>query len=429
MLEVSAKARKALDAICDTFVPGEAGLPSATDIGVSEAMLMAVGSSPSAAEREGFAGLLDAWDEGFASLSQAAREKVLLGWCDSSDVGQRVDLSTPGIDRLEALRQVLGLSGTAAVVVLTGLDDAHLGVQAVAAGAEDYLVKQEVDAPLLARAIRYAIERKRSEETERRLVEARILGRENARLERGLLPVPLIDDPSLRHHTRYRPGRRRALLGGDFYDTVQTEGGAVHLMIGDVCGHGPDEAALGVQLRMAWRTLVLAGHTGEQLLGTLDTVLGHERRSEEIFTTLCMITIAPSRRTARMHLAGHPAPLLFRGAPGEGGEVAALPDYAHGPALGLVPGAEWPTTEIDLGESWGLMLYTDGLIEGRVGAGSERLGTDGLAGLARAARGRGAAGRRLIDELVTEVERLNGDALTDDLAVLMLSRRPEAAQG
>nr|WP_308209862.1 response regulator [Actinomadura madurae] len=128
-----------------------------------------------------------------------------------------VDLSTPGIDRLEALRQVLGLSDTAAVVVLTGLDDAHLGVQAVAAGAEDYLVKQEVDAPLLARAIRYAIERKRSEETERRLVEARILGRENARLERGLLPVPLIDDPSLRHHTRYRPGpaaraARRRLL-------------------------------------------------------------------------------------------------------------------------------------------------------------------------------------------------------------------------
>ncbi|MQY03821.1 PP2C family protein-serine/threonine phosphatase [Actinomadura macrotermitis] len=336
-----------------------------------------------------------------------------------------VDLSAPGVDRIDGLREVLALSGTAAVVVLTGLDDAHLGVQAVAAGAEDYLVKQQVDGPLLARAIRYAIERKRAEETERRLVEARILGRENARLERGLLPVPLIDDPALRHHTRYRPGRRRALLGGDFYDTVQTEGGAVHLMIGDVCGHGPDEAALGVQLRMAWRTLVLAGHTGEQLLGTLDTVLGHERRSEEIFTTLCMVTIAPSRRTARMHLAGHPAPLLFRDVPGGPPQVAPLPDYGHGPALGLVPGAEWPTTEIDLGESWGLMLYTDGIIEGRVGPGSaDRLGTDGLTRLAAAAQRRGAAGRALIDALVTEVERLNGDSLADDLAVLLLSHRP-----
>ncbi|MFI0353438.1 PP2C family protein-serine/threonine phosphatase [Actinomadura sp. 9N407] len=339
-----------------------------------------------------------------------------------------VDLSAPDDhDPVERLREVLAISQNAAVVVLTGFHDTRLGVRAVAAGAEDYLVKQEVDGPLLARAIRYSIERKRAEETERRLVEARILGRENARLERGLLPVPLIDDPGLRHHTRYRPGRRRALLGGDFYDTVQTEGGTVHLMIGDVCGHGPDEAALGVQLRMAWRTLVLAGHTGEQLLGTLDTVLGHERRSEEIFTTLCMITIAPSLRTARMHLAGHPAPLLFRENRGDGGdggtsEVTALPEYAHGPALGLVPGAEWPTTEIDLGESWSLMLYTDGLIEGRTGQGPARLGTEGLVGLARKARHRGATGRGLIDTLVGEVEELNGDALTDDLAVLLLSR-------
>ncbi|WP_433333966.1 PP2C family protein-serine/threonine phosphatase [Spirillospora sp. CA-294931] len=333
-----------------------------------------------------------------------------------------VDLSAAETDRLEVLREVLDMSGRAAVIVLTSLKDAHLGIQAVAAGAADYLVKQEVDGPLLARAIRYAIERKRAEETERRLVEARILGRENARLERGLLPVPLIDDASLRHHARYRPGRRRALLGGDFYDTVQTEGGAVHLMIGDVSGHGPDEAALGVQLRMAWRTLVLAGHSGEQLLGTLDTVLGHERRSEEIFTTLCMVTIAPSRRTARMHLAGHPAPLLFREDDDGKPKVSALPGYAHGPALGLVPGAEWPTTEIDLGESWGLMLYTDGLIEGRVGEGAARLGTEGLVDLAAGARGRGATGRALIDTLVTEVEDLNGDALTDDLAVLLLTR-------
>jgi serine phosphatase RsbU (regulator of sigma subunit) len=323
---------------------------------------------------------------------------------------------------LELLRRVLELTGHAAVVVLTGLYDGHLGVRAVAMGAEDYLVKGEVDGPLLARAIRYAIERKRAEESERRLVEARILGQENARLERGLLPVPLIDDPDLRHHTRYEPGRRRALLGGDFYDTVQTPDGAVHLMIGDVCGHGPDEASLGVRLRMAWRTLVLAGHTGEALLGTLDSVLGHERRSEEIFTTLCMVTVAPDRRTARMHLAGHPAPLVF-----DGHRVAPAPDALTGPALGLPldlfgGSGAWPAAELALGESWGLLLYTDGLIEGRVGAGSARLGTEGLAELAAAARDGGATGGDLIDALVDRVEWLNGEDLTDDLAVLMLTR-------
>src|SRR4051812_20014574 len=89
MLEISSKAREALDAICDTFVPGEAGLPSATSLGVPEAVLTAVGSSPSAVEQQMFAGLLDSWDPGFAGLSAAKREAALLSWCDSQDVGQR----------------------------------------------------------------------------------------------------------------------------------------------------------------------------------------------------------------------------------------------------------------------------------------------------------------------------------------------------
>jgi serine phosphatase RsbU (regulator of sigma subunit) len=327
------------------------------------------------------------------------------------------DLSLPDGNGLEMLREVLTMAPRAAVLVLTGLRDAHVGVSAVAAGAQDYLVKQEVDAPLLQRAIRYAIERKRADESERELVEARILGRENVRLERGLLPVPLIDDDRLRHHTRYQPGRQRALLGGDFYDTVQTPDGAVHLVIGDVSGHGADEASLGVRLRMAWRTLVLAGQTGEPLLCTLDRVLSVERWSDEIFTTLCMITIDPSREWARMYRAGHPRPLLFT----EAG-VDALPDDPCGPALGLVPGAEWPATRIELDGSWGLMLYTDGLIEGRVGEGSRRLDTEGLVDLTRQAGVRGESGSRLIDSLVAEVEALNGGVLADDLAILLLSR-------
>ncbi len=272
-----------------------------------------------------------------------------------------------------------------------------------------------MDGALLTRAISYAIERQRADESERQLVEARALSRENARLERGLLPVPILHDGTLRHHTRYRPGRDRALLGGDFHDTVETEDGAVHVVIGDVSGHGADEASLGVRLRMAWRTLVLAGNTGSGLLDTLDAVLQHERWAEEIFTTLCMLTIAPDRRGARLYRAGHPPPLLF----GPGG-VAAVPDEPRGPALGLIPGVEWPALDLDLGESWTLLLYTDGLIEGHDGDGY--LDLSGLVELAKIAHGDGQGGDELIDGLIAEAERLNGDVLSDDLAVLLLSR-------
>ncbi|MFE4517856.1 PP2C family protein-serine/threonine phosphatase, partial [Kitasatospora sp. NPDC056783] len=198
-----------------------------------------------------------------------------------------------GSDGLEGLHELLRRAPHTPVVVLTDAAGAELGAAAVAAGAQDFLLKHDTDGPLLARALRYAVERKRADESQRRLVEAELRGQENARLQRHLLPTPLLDGAGLSFTRRYRPGRRRALLGGDFYDAVRTDDGTVHVVIGDVCGHGPDEAALGVALRIAWRTLVFAGLTGEALLATLQHVLEHERRSEEIFATLCMLVIEP----------------------------------------------------------------------------------------------------------------------------------------
>lgn len=333
-----------------------------------------------------------------------------------------LDLGLPDATGLQALEQAVVLAPSAAIIVLTGLADAHRGMQALASGAEDYLVKSEVDGALLVRAIRYAMERKRAEESARKLVEAEFTAQENARLERGLLAVPLLHDPAVTYHARYQPGRRRALLGGDFYDVVQSPDGAVHLVIGDVSGHGPNEAALGVCLRVAWRTLVLTGRWGGTLLSTLEQVLVHERRSDEIFATVCTMTVEPSRRQAWLHLAGHPTPLaICRN--GEVHTVSALPDDLVRPALGVTTSARWTGAHVELGDEWSLLLYTDGLIEGRVGRGPERLGTDGLRDLVDAHLRAGLAGKSLVDATVSAVEGLHGDVLSDDLAVLMLSHR------
>ena len=88
-IELSEGARASLDAICDTFVPGENGLPSATDLHVPDVILGAMGANPSADVRDGFAGLIEGWDSGFASLPREERERALLDWCDSDDLMQR----------------------------------------------------------------------------------------------------------------------------------------------------------------------------------------------------------------------------------------------------------------------------------------------------------------------------------------------------
>jgi serine phosphatase RsbU (regulator of sigma subunit) len=341
-------------------------------------------------------------------------------------------------DELATLRHVLRLSPRHAVLALTPAEDTDLGMAAVRAGAQDYLFRDELDSRLLSRAVRYAVERKRSDRAERRLTESRLRAQENARLERGLLPTPLLEGSSLRFAARYRPGRSRALLGGDFYDTVRTPDGTVHAMIGDVCGHGPDEAALGVELRIAWRALTLAGLCGDRLLSTLQQVLEHERDSDEIFATLCTVDIAPDGRRAGLCLAGHPAPLISRparsrtpagGARTGGTEVAGAPPVAEllpyengGPALGLLPNARWPRQQVELGGEWSLMLYTDGLIEGRTGEGRERLGQDGMVDMVRRQLAEGLRGEELLRAAVNEVRDLNGGELTDDVAVLLLDR-------
>jgi serine phosphatase RsbU (regulator of sigma subunit) len=338
-----------------------------------------------------------------------------------------LDLALPDATGMDGLTAILEVAPLAAVIVLTGMADEHLGVEAVAAGAEDYLVKGQVDGELLARAIRFAIERKRADSAALRLREAELVASENARLERALLPTPLLTDPAVRCATAYRPGRRMALLGGDFFDVIERDGWVL-MLIGDVSGHGPDEAALGVCLRIAWRTLVLSGAPPEHMLPVLDSLVVRERHSPYAFATVCMIVVDPDRRQARMYLAGHPSPILVTGGTGgtqplseQIGEVVQLPLGPRGPALGFLPDGNWPAVEFDLPERWALLLFTDGLFEARSGNGTERIGEEGLVEL---------IAERLPDRpvpvawptsILDAVEERNGGALADDAALVVLS--------
>jgi serine phosphatase RsbU (regulator of sigma subunit) len=335
-----------------------------------------------------------------------------------------LDLGLPDSQGLNGLRQLLRQEPEAAIVVLTGEANEYLGEQAVRAGAQDYLVKGEVAGHMLHRVIRYAVERRRAEEAQRELQVAQVQAQENARLERGLLPSPLLADARLSVAARCLAGGQQHLLGGDFYDVVEAADGWVHALIGDVCGRGPAEAALGVCLRVAWRALVLAVRPAGEILATLGQLLEHERQDDTMFATLCMLSVGPDRSSGRIHMAGHLPPLLVT----QNGVVELQTPTS--PPLGLGSVREWPGTQVPLDGSWSVLLYTDGLIEGRIGQGSERLGSEGLMDLIRdalrssapAAADGGSApvGGSLLDQVIEQVRELNGGDLDDDLAILAL---------
>jgi serine phosphatase RsbU (regulator of sigma subunit) len=327
-----------------------------------------------------------------------------------------LDLNLPDANGTDAVDRVCTMDATLPIVVLTGHIDEHYGVSAVASGAQDYLVKGRVEPEMLRRSLLYAIERKRSELTAVDLHASQLRAQENARLERGLLPSPLLlDDPGVDIIAKYRPSRPNALLGGDFFDFVQTPDRTVHVMVGDVSGHGPDEAALGVALRIGWRALTFAGLRGNERMHQLERILRAERPGKHIFATVLSLAFSPQDRTFDAVRAGHPGMLL------QGPDTVEWLEPPAGPALGLA-GSDWPLNELELPTGHAVLLLTDGLFEGHSGIGNQRLGEDGLLTLARSLVG--LPGRAFVETLIGEAEKRaeTHGGLTDDIAVVRVER-------
>ena len=327
-----------------------------------------------------------------------------------------LDLDLPDANGIAALDHMAKCDPDIPIIVLTGLHDEHFGVSALASGAQDYLVKGRVEAEVLRRALLYAIERKRAERTSADLRASELRAQENARLERGLLPSPLLlDDPGVDIIAKYRPSRQHGLLGGDFYDFVQTPDRTVHVMVGDVSGHGADEAALGVALRIGWRALTFAGLRGPERMRQMERILRAESPGRRIFATVLSLAFSPHNLSFNAVRAGHPGVLLH------GPNSVDWLEPPAGPALGF-GGTDWPVTELELPAGHGALLLTDGLFEGHSGPGNERLGEDGLLELARSRAT--LPGPAFVDALIDDAEERAGmhGGLSDDVAIVRVQR-------
>jgi len=199
-------------------------------------------------------------------------------------------------------------------------------------------------------------------------------------------------------------------------------------VIGDVTGHGPDAAALGASLRAAWRALALRGASLQASMKTLNSLtLDESDRAEQgelglgLLATVCSVEIDAAGRHARFVNAGHPQPLLL------GPRVVQL-DHTPGMMLGVEEHGDWPPHEISLPEEWGLLLYSDGIVDARTAPGSRsRLGMAGLRVAVKRLWERHATTATDLETLVDSVQAGQEAVLDDDVTLLLLTGRATAS--
>lgn len=231
-------------------------------------------------------------------------------------------------------------------------------------------------------------------------------------LQRSLLPPELPEVPGVEVEVIYRAAGEGNEVGGDFYDLFEIRDGAYGFAIGDVCGTGPEAAAVTGLARHALRLLAREGFTGPAVLERLnDAILDEGARSR--FLTLLYGELWPQAdggAELKVVCAGHPLPLRLR--PDGTIEPAAEPQ----PLLGVMDDLELYEQRVVLDPGDVLLCVTDGVTERREG--TRMLGDEGLADALSTCTGltAGAVAARIM----RTVERFASAAPSDDMAILAM---------
>ena len=179
-------------------------------------------------------------------------------------------------------------------------------------------------------------------------------------LQRSLLPPDLPQIPHVDLAARYLPVGEGNEVGGDFYDVFDCGDGSWAAVVGDVCGKGPEAAAVMGLVRHTLRALARFQRTPSKLLEELNRSLLEQSRDDR-FCTVCYLRLRPRPDHVRVTMctAGHPLPLILR----RDGRLSSA--GRPGQLLGVFPDVFLADSVIDLRVGDAMVIYTDGAIEQR----------------------------------------------------------------
>ena len=238
-------------------------------------------------------------------------------------------------------------------------------------------------------------------------------------LQRSLLPPTAPEIPGVEVASRYRAVGEGAEVGGDFYDVFETSDGAWAVVIGDVCGKGPEAAAVTGLARHTIRATAMHEDRPSVVLDQLNRAMLMQV-ADGRFCTVCYARLRLSEAGARLTIcsAGHPLPLVLRA---DGSvETAGKP----GRLLGVFPETKLSDHAVDLHPGDSMILYTDGVTEqAREGV---QFGVERLEAVLESSAGGDADG--IADAIERSVVTFGQVEVRDDVALLVLRIPPALGQ-
>lgn len=294
-----------------------------------------------------------------------------LAWLASNPCHAVVlDLSLPDSRGLATFHQVRQEHPALPVVVLTGLDDESLALQAVSEGAQDFLVKGQVRERRLTQALHHAIGRQRRLlRVERALEHSQEEERVAREIAKHLLPTTA---PEIEGFDLFGHSIPRGASGGDLLDWYQMPSGAWRIAIGDVTGHGLGPSLLMATTRAYLRAYASMGVSIEETLEKTNAAL-MEDLGDSRNVTLFLAELEPGGRKLTYASAGHVPGILFDG---NGAVRERL--FSTGLPLGVIENANYPKEEPLEIEAGDLLIFpTDGVLDA-VRPNQGHFGVDGV---------------------------------------------------
>ena len=180
-------------------------------------------------------------------------------------------------------------------------------------------------------------------------------------LQQSLLPVELPDIPGIETAARFRPTGEGNEVGGDFYDVFETGNRGWTVVMGDVCGKGPDAAAVTALARYTLRAAAMRERLPSRSLGAAERGPAPPARRPPLLHGRLRLPreARPRRPRVGISTGGHPLPLLLRA------DGSVEPVGAPGTLLGIVPDPNLEDRTVTLEPGDSLVFYTDGVIESR----------------------------------------------------------------